>query len=269
MSRGSRGYSQQPPDLTSRLVGPPGHPAPQGAAPYRYYNPSGRRRALRDSRGRVITPVSPRAREIGEVDGLGREARMLARVLNDAIGINIRQPSSNVPPFRAQQWTRRDTGSIAGAGSITRNVSFDNSGNSTPVPAGVRGVLTLLKCWVFPDNLGSIANLTSARLTLFRNEVAVPGFTDVSVGYTQLEEITDVDGAEYRGATIDPFEVLVPAKLEEGDILTIQIFAGSTNADFHLQASGWFYPIEQQGDNVTGTVADRGNVEGLIRRGGY
>jgi len=266
MSRGARGFSQQPPDLTSRLVGPPGNPAPQGAAPYRYYNPSGRRRALRDGRGRPLTPVSKRAPEVGETDGLGREARMLARVLNDAIGINIRQPSSHAPPFRARQWSFNTT--FEPAPATTQAISFYVG--QTTVSEGVRGVVSDLEFYAYTIDQDALFSPSNMFGTLLKNGALVPGWEDILPGMTINETTTDANGSDSRGAVIRSPKVCVPIQLQPGDTLS---FVAERNGVVLIQVMirlcGWFYPIEQQADNVTGTVADRGNIEGLIRRGGY
>lgn len=270
MSRGARGYSPQPPDLTSRLYGPPGHPAPRGAAPYRYYNPTGRRRIVRGvTRGEAParTPTAP-------IDGAVKTmALAIAQVLNDMVGINVRQPSSHAPPFRARQWDDSRNFTIALAGA-TFPIHFFPGGASTPantvVPPGVRGVLFNLEVYAA---LGVAAAATAqpflnAKYSLLKNNQVVSGFDTLACASFTVDQITDAAGADLRGAgQVTPSKVLVPVQLVEGDTLSLfSTGSGATAYNGLLRASGWFYPVELQGDNIVGTMADRGNLDGLARR---
>ena len=242
---------QGPPDFVERIDSAGGTP-PKGLFLPNYYRPGGRTkgrsRASRLARGRV-----PYA-------AIDLMTARLDRLLRDTVGMNVRQPSSNVPPFRAQQWTRRDAFSVAAAGSITRNIGFDNTGNATPVAEGVNGVLTMFRAWIYSDNQGGLVTPGSASMSLFVNGATPAGFRNVAVGFIATETITDAAGSDTFGAIIEPFEVLVPLKLMTGDVLTFTLFGGGgQQQNVAFQSSGWFYPIEVEADGILGTVADRGS----------
>jgi len=243
------------PDFIQRIEGV-GGPVSKGLFPSNYWTATGAkgRRMLR--RGRWS---SKNACDY-ILQGLSREFR-------DAIGLNVRQPSSNVPPFRAEQWTRRDSFSVAAGGQITRNIGFNNQNALTPVGDGVKGVLTMFRAWLFSNNQGALATGQGASMTLFRNGVTPPGFRNVAVGFIQTETITDAAGSDTFGGIIEPFEVLVPLKLVTGDTLSFTLFGGGgATQQVAFQAAGWFYPIEVDADGILGTVADRGS--GIRASGG-
>ena len=236
-----------PPDFVERIDSAGGRPA-RGLCLPNYYRPGGRTKASRLARGRI---------PFAAIDVL---TQRLDRLLRDTVGMNVRQPSSNVPPFRAQQWTRLDAFSVAAAGSITRSIGFDNTNTPTPVPEGVNGVMTMFRAWIYSDNQGVLVTPGAASMSLFVNGATPAGFRNVAVGFIATETITDAAGSDTFGAIVEPFEVLVPLKLMTGDVLTFTLFGGGgAQQNVAFQASGWFYPIEVEADGILGTVADRGS----------
>lgn len=238
------------PDFIQRIEGV-GGPVSKGLFPNNYWSATGA--GTRDGRRMLRRPPESKV-------ACDYILRGLAEQFRDALGLNVRQPSSNVPPFRATQWTRRDAFSVAAAGSITRSIGFDNTNVATEVGEGVNGVLTMFRAWIFSDNQGGLVTPSAASMTLFLNGVTPPGFRNVAVGFLASETITDADGSDTFGAIVEPFEVLVPLKLKTGDSLTFTLFGGGgEQQNVAFQAAGWFYPIEVDADGVLGTVADRGS----------
>lgn len=188
-----------------------------------------------------------------------------AKMLNDMVGVNVRQPSSNVPPFRAQQWSYDVGASLAGGASATFPVFFRNG--STVVGSGIRGVLSSLDFYIAPmDTDVLLINVSAITATLLKRDQVVPGFEFMSPGALTMETITDATGSDSYGSDFPGQKVVVPVKLEEGDTLDFNWTNGfASAASIRVVFAGWFYPIETQGENVVGTVADRGSETGLAR----
>lgn len=227
--------------------------------------------ALRGARGthprNYWTPV-PGGREPGRGVPIGVPADAiryllagLDRVLHDAVGINVRQPSSNVPPFRAQQWSFDSILTVTAASTATLAVNFRPG--QTIVPDGVRGVVSELHFYVIDADQAAAALPALESITSFLTKVGstVPGFEDMSPGGITLETITDATGSNSYGSDFPGQRVVVPIKLEPDDTLTLSVTNGNANTvQVRFLLLGWFYPIEVEADGVVGTLADRSGL---------
>lgn len=196
------------------------------------------------------------------LDELGRLLRGLQELVRNTIGLNVRQPSSNVPPFRADQWLFDQTVTLASGISATVAVNFRPG--QLEVPEGVRGVLASLEFWFVANNEGALVVPTFVSLDLRKNTLTVPGYQAMQPGAITLETITDAAGSDAVGSEFPGERAFVPVKLETGDELSL-VFGpnlGATDITTRVLLAGWWYPIEVEADGVLGTVADRGSGAG-------
>ena len=172
-------------------------------------------------------------------------------------GINVRLPSHVNPPFRSVQFTFQQITSVTAATTST-TVTFNGQ---SVVPDGVRGVVSRMSFEVAQDNIDVLTFPQRARLTVVKNDQALPGFLDLIPGFTRLEELTDVSGAQIEGASISSPAIVSPITLEPGDRLQTQlrqIPVVGVAFDAYVTLQGWLYPIEVEADGIVGTLADRG-----------
>ena len=189
----------------------------------------------------------------------------LSREFRDAIGLNVRQPSSNVPPFRAQQWTYDVAGSLAGAASTTASIFFRSG--QTEVPEGVNGIMANVDFYFEATNQGALNNIRLFQASVSLNGQVIPGLESLSAGGITLETITDAAGSDAVGSDFPGGRLFVPVKLKSGDAMSFTVTnAGGVTGGFRFLFAGWFYPIEVDADGVLGTVADRGS--GRLSSGG-
>lgn len=195
------------------------------------------------------------------VDAIHYLLAELDRLLHDAVGINVRQPSSNVPPFRAQQWSQDVVSTIASASTATVTVNFRPG--QTAVQDGVLGVLASLELYVIDADQSSatLPALESVTAFLTRSGSTVPGFEAMSPGGITLETITDATGSNSYGSDFPGQQVVVPVKLEPGDTMQLSITNGNAETvQVRALLQGWFYPQEVRADGIVGTLADRSGM---------
>jgi len=252
-----RGYLPGSPDFTSRLIHPGGTPrsAAEAGTP-NYY-----------ARGRGEAGPTVRAPDRNLTDGdVQALALAMAKVLSSQIGMNVRQPSSNVPPFRAVQWSFDIEIATGIAATTTSTIFFSLPGNAA-VALGQRGVIASLDWNYLGEDINTIPNTAVIVGDLRKNGSIVPGYADLRPGAITLETITDASGSNSIGSDVSGERALVPVKLEPGDTLSFSVSnANAVAVQTRLFIGGWFYPIEVQEENILGTVADRGNELGMVRR---
>ena len=242
------------PDTTSRLageLGASGHPSARGLIPQNYYRTT-RGRGGRGGRGVRDIP----AQWLTLVDYA--VARLIHSLRYKNPGINVRLPSHIHPPFRAVQFSFFQV-QTAGAVPVTTQVTFNGQ---SVVPEGVQGVVSTLEVKATSNDQDTTVDPTTVRFGINKNGLAVPGFLTIDgrVGFTQQESVTDIGGAEIRGANFEGPKIVSPIKLAPGDTLTttIQLSGGATALRTLVFLAGWLYPIEVEADGIVGTLADRG-----------
>lgn len=255
MTRGNP--RQSSPDLVRRLLGVGAKPPQDGQA--NYYAP------LREVADALNKPMAISDASCNQL------ALTLARMLNNAIGINVRLPSHIAPPFRSIQWLDSRVVQVGvGLAIPNTNLSFNGTSGGITVPEGMRGVLVVAQWFAWPedqDQGAGISYQTVPVMNIAKNGIPQNGWGGIQAAMQLTESVTIATGASLQGTVITPFEAPGHINLEAGD--TIQ-FATSTNLTGVIlrgmfRVAGWLYPIEVQGENIVGTVADRGNSGGLVR----
>lgn len=258
MTNGSgRGYNPGAPDLVSRLHHPPGANSRAESGTPNYYA---------RGRGEAGRSIRAPARNLTDAD-VDALTVALARVLSSQVGMNVRQPSSNVPPFRAIQWSFDVEINTANAATTTTAIPFAQP-STVAVAQGQRGVIASLDWNYMGEDVNTLIPNTNVIVgNLLRNGTIVPGYSNLRPGVITLETLTDASGSNSVGSDVSGERVLVPVKLEAGDTLSFQISnVTGVTVTTRIFIGGWFYPIEVQEENVVGTVADRGNELGMVRR---
>jgi len=252
-----RGHLPGSPDFQSRLIHPGGTPRSAAEAGTPNYYARGRGEA-----GRTIRAP---ARNLTDAD-VEALAMAMAKVMSSQIGMNVRQPSSNVPPFRAVQWSF-DIEIVTLNAATTTSTIFFSLPSTAAVALGQRGVIASLDWNYLGEDVNTIPNTAVIVGDLRKNGSIVPGYADLRPGAITLETITDASGSNAIGSDVSGERVLVPVKLEPGDTLSFSVSnTTGVTVTTRLFVAGWFYPIEVQEENILGTVADRGNEYGLVRR---
>lgn len=191
----------------------------------------------------------------------------LRRMLRDITSVNVRQPSTLAPPFRALNWYSRQGFAFSATGPITGTISFN--GNQT-VPQGVNAVITHVRFQVALDPNSNtltdpldIANafLAPSFMSLLVDGVVVPGFSRRIAEVVQLTTAIGLNEV-IVGLNHLMMPLAAPIALQAGSVVT---FEADTNPAFVLllaglvEATGYLYPIEMSADGVRGTLADRGS----------
>lgn len=253
-----RGRGQlSPPDFVQRIDQVAGRTPDAGLFPNNYWTPG---RRVRQMARRI-----PKASIQFLLDHLDRRLR-------DVLGLNVRQPSSNVPPFRAQQILFNTSATILDGTAL--NVGPPVQAGATlfgpaqrEVPEGLRGVLSVIQWGIWTETAAALVSTDTTGipvLTVRKNNVEVPGFVGIIPQMSTFETPVTTSSGFFG----PPFEALVPIKLDPGDTIQFVTNTNSTGEDisYMLRAIGWIYPIEVEADGVLGTLADRGS--GIAPSGG-
>lgn len=229
-------------DFVERVLATPGSRVPQGLFP-------------RTSMGR---------KSKGFPAGPAHFIEMLREMLRDLTNLNVRQPSTLAPPFRADNFYYRLGGSFAVPGTPVNVVTW-GSPSQTFVPQGQNAVVSAITLLVaqIPTNtvLNDLMDVSGfyanpSRLSVFKNGSGLPGLQGRVATMIDSNEIPGAANTQY----LSPHQFMplsAPLALTQGDVLTFQVSAPVISGAFLVEMSGYLYPIELDGDGVRGTLADR------------
>jgi len=195
----------------------------------------------------------------GANDPIKRLVEEFRAMLRDLTNLNVRQPSHMAPPFRAQQFTFQQWQNASVLDPFIVPI-----GGNLQVPIGSIAVVNFVG-FVATTTFGGIntaphwgeAGNDPTFLTLLRNGQTIPGWEAILPSISngaQLDNLV-VNFTTQNGMT--PIVPTVPITLLQQDSLAFTTSL-SVVGDTYLTISGYTYPIEQDGDGVRGTIADRG-----------
>lgn len=194
-----------------------------------------------------------------QIDPMDLLVAKLRDMLRDLTNLNVRQPSTLAPPFRAQQFVFQTLLPATNNDPVAIPI-----GGELIVPAGVRAVVNFVSFTMgpatpttptVPDPWGE-TGANPSTLTILRNGIALPGMLDLLP--SMLHGVQAAVGPDFALTySLVPGVPFIPIALTQGDALAFTNQVTSVGMCY-LQVAGYTYPIEEDVDGVRGTLADRG-----------